>query len=58
MESVIEPETKSEEEGGTESSGDGGRGGSSAEDVAGKLDSQRVEQLSRFLRHQQEVVYK
>ena len=52
----MEPEAKSEQEGAAESGSGVEREG---EGEAGrKLDSQRVEQLSRFLRHQQEVVYR
>lgn len=42
---------------GAESGAEGGRE-TAAEGESSKVGSQRVEQLSRFLRHQQEVVYK
>ena len=53
----MQQEDKREAEERTESSADGGKD-SSAEGEPRKTGSQRVEQLSRFLRHQQEVVYR
>ena len=53
----MEQEAKSEREERTDSGSSGGREGSE-EGETSKADSRRVEQLSRFLRHQQEVVYK
>ena len=41
----------------TQSDAAGSSGGEERREV-GRLSSQRVDQLSRFLRHQQEVVYK
>ena len=57
MEAVMEQEAKSEREERADNGSGGGREGSEEEETS-KADSRRVEQLSRFLRHQQEVVYK